>query len=68
MTGWYLVWILVIRSGAEFHITPNERPVGSIEECQRQKIVLEKQFFENPVDWGDATSYSIRCEYRGAKK
>ena len=61
---WYLVWILVIRSGSDFFITPNERVVGSLKDCRKQTIVLEQQFHDNPVDWGDATSYSIRCEFR----
>ena len=64
MTGWYLVWILVIRVGTDFTITPNERPRSGAESCQQAKIELERQLAENPVSWGDATSFSIRCELR----
>ena len=62
--GWYLVWILVIRSGSDFFITPNELQMGSAEACQRAMIDMESQLMENPVNWGDATSFSIRCELR----
>jgi len=64
MTGWYLVWILVIRSGTDFFITPNEKPMSSAEACQEAKIEMELQLSKNPVEWGDATSFSIRCELR----
>jgi len=64
MTGWYLVWILVIRAGTDFTITPNERPQPSFDACTAAKISLEKEFVENPVFWGDFTSFSMRCEYR----
>ena len=63
MTGWYLVWILVIRFGSDFVIMPNERPVSG-ESCQKAKIELEIQIAANPVEWGDFTSFSVRCELR----
>ncbi len=61
---WYLVWILVIRTGSDFYITDNERAVGSLTICREQKVALEKEYTNNPVDWGDATSYSIWCDFR----
>ncbi len=61
---WYLIWILVIRTGSDFYITPNERAAGSLANCQEQKIALEKEYYDNPVDWGDATSYSIWCTFK----
>jgi len=64
MTGWYLVWILVIRVGTDFTITPNERTMSSGDACTQAKIEMEKQFTANPVSWGDFTSFSFRCEYR----
>ncbi len=64
MTGWYLVWILVIRVGTDFTITPNERQMSGAESCQEAKIELEKEFSANPVSWGDFTSFSMRCELR----
>lgn len=64
MTGWYLVWILVIRVGIEFTITPNERLQPSFDACNNAKISLEKELVENPVSWGDFTSFSIHCEFK----
>jgi len=64
MTGWFLVWILVIRSGSDFYITPNEKPMSSGETCKHAKIELETQLLKNPVEWADFTSFSIRCELR----
>ncbi len=64
MTGWYLVWILVIRFGMDFSITPNEKPMSGAEACQDAKIEMEAGFTANPVEWGDFTSFSIRCELR----
>ena len=68
MSGWYLVWILVIRSGSDFFITPNEKLMGSAEACQIAMIDMEAQLTKNPVEWGDATSFSIRCELRTNNK
>jgi len=64
MTGWYLVWILVIRTGIDFHITDHERIMPSLDACRIAKIELETEMAENPVSWGDFTSFSIRCERR----
>ena len=59
---WFLVWILVVRSGTDFIIIPHERPIFGAEACGRAELLLEKQLMENPVEWGDFTSFSIRCE------
>ncbi len=64
MTGWYLVWILVIRTGIEFHVTPHERPMPGFDACNNAKIELEAELAKNPVSWGDFTSFSIRCEFK----
>ncbi len=64
MTGWYLVWILVIRTGIDFYITPNELPMTGQEACREAKIAMETELATNPVKWGDFTSFSIRCELR----
>lgn len=64
MTGWYLVWMLVIRAGSDFVIIPDEKPMSSFDACTHAKIELEKDFTENPPDWGDFTSFSIDCEHR----
>jgi len=61
---WYLIWILIVRAGTEFHIFPKERPVVSAEACADAALILEKQLMENPIEWGDATSFSIRCELK----
>lgn len=62
--GWYLVWILVIRFGVDFTISPNELPMSSGETCEQAKIEMEIQLMENPVRWGDFTSFNVRCELR----
>jgi len=36
--------------------------MSSSDACQAAALVKEKQLMENPVEWGDATSFSIRCE------
>lgn len=64
MTGWYLVWILVIRVGTDFTITPHEHLQSSFDACTRAKINIELELSVNPVPWGDFTSFSARCEYK----
>lgn len=64
MTGWYLTWILVVRAGFDFSITPNEQPMPSFAICIESKIALERELTENPVVWGDFTSFSTDCKYR----
>lgn len=64
MTGWFLTWILVIRVGLDFTITPNERQMPSFDACTRAKISLEKELVANPVSWGDFTSFSINCVHK----
>ncbi len=64
MTGWYLVWILVIRTGIEFVIFPHERQMPGFEACTNAKIELETELALNPPEWGDFTSFSINCERR----
>ena len=48
----------------DFSITPNEKPMSGAEACQDAKIEMEAGFTANPVEWGDFTSFSIRCELR----
>ncbi|KKM00587.1 hypothetical protein LCGC14_1802880 [marine sediment metagenome] len=64
MTGWVLIWILVVRVGFEFIIIPDEQQMPSHDTCIQTKYAKEKQLSENPVEWGDFTSYSVRCEYK----
>ena len=64
MTGWFLVWILIVRSGAMFVIEPYEQQMPSYDACVQAKIVKEKQLSENPAEWGNFTSYNVSCEYR----
>jgi len=64
MTGWVLVWVLVVRTGTAFVMTPHEKPMPSFDACTRAKIELETELSENPVSWGDFTSFSARCEYK----
>jgi len=64
MTGWFLVWILVVRTDAAFVIIPGEQQMPSYDTCIQTKYSKEKQLSENPIEWGDFTSYSVRCEYK----
>lgn len=64
MTGWYLVWVLIIRTGSAFVMDPHEQPQPSFDACTRAKIELEKELTENPIEWGDFTSFDVDCEYR----
>lgn len=64
MSSWYLVWILIVRTGYEFTLTPFERQVASSTSCTQAALVLEKQLMANPVEWADGYSFSIRCEPR----
>ena len=64
MTGWVLIWILVVRAGVEFVIIPDERQMPSYDTCIQTKYAKEKQLSENPVEWGDFTSYTVICEHR----
>jgi len=64
MTGWFLVWVLIVRTGVYFVMIPYEEPMPSFNACTTAKIELEKELTENPVGWGDFTSFDVDCEYR----
>jgi len=64
MTGWFLVWVLIVRTGTEFVMIPHEKPMPSFVICTKSKIALEKELTENPVDWGDFTSFTVDCKYK----
>ena len=64
MTGWFLVWTLIVRTGFDFVMIPHEKPMPSFAICTESKIALEIELIENPVVWGDFTSFDVDCEYR----
>lgn len=68
MTGWYLIWVLTIRTGADFVMIPHELPQPSFDACARAKIELEQELTENPAEWGDFTSFNVDCKYKGQYK
>lgn len=54
----------MVRTGFDFVMLPHEKLTSSFDSCTTAKIALEIELTENPVVWGDFTSFTVTCKYK----